>query len=85
MNYPWIIGFIMGLIIGYVFWPGGVLSNYLQKRRAPKFKITLDRAPAGIIDFTKDQTIDFTFEWKAPAPGDVNTDDFEIPEYLEER
>lgn len=99
MNYPWIAGFLMGLIIGYIFWPGGVFLGSWRRRLRPRrrraapggipnpnFKVTLDKPPSGIIDLTQDHTFEITFEWKAPPRSDdINTDDFVIPEFLEEK
>lgn len=98
-NYFGLIGFILGVITGYLLWPGGRLRKGRRprlrpgRRRAapgqrpnPEFKVTLDKPPAGLFDFTKDQSFEITFSFSLSPPGhDINTDDFEIPEYLEER
>ena len=81
MDWYFISGVLTGAIVTYLLWPGGVLF----KRKTQNFRITLDRPLTGIIDLTKDQTIEMSFEYRAPRPGaEVSTEDFIIPEYLED-
>lgn len=101
MNYESIGCFLIALMITYIFFRCGDLlidkcRRRLVRRGRPaaqpgqrlnaEFKVILDKPPAGLIDLTKDQYFEITIQWNLPAPGDdINTDDFQIPEYLEER